>query len=54
MIGLQLYTLGDLFSQIGERALAMSSHQEAYSILRVSYGPESELAQGLAQLLRKK
>ena len=54
MLGLHLYTLGDLYSQTGQREKARRAYEEALEILSITHGPESDLAVGLKKILAGK
>jgi len=52
MLGLQLYTLGDLHRGAGDYPAAIQALEEAGAICEVLYGAESEMARGIAALIR--
>ncbi|KAH3767928.1 zinc finger family protein [Pelomyxa schiedti] len=51
MIGLQYYTLGDLFAQLGNKQEARAAHTQALQILQLTHGPDSDFISTLRQLL---
>lgn len=51
MLGLHLYTIGDIYSQMDQNEKARSAYSEALEILTVTHGPESDLVTGLKKIL---
>lgn len=52
LLGLQLFTLGDLYDLMGQRERAINVYQWALHTLTISHGPESEMVQLLQEKLR--
>lgn len=53
LLGLQLYTLGDLYTYEEKWSEAMLVLTEALEILRVTHGTQSEFVRGLAEMVEE-
>lgn len=53
MLGLHLYTLGDIARHLRDLPAAVGHYREALAILSLTHGADHPLVQGLALLLRK-
>lgn len=51
MLGLHLYTLGDIARHLGDTRAAAAHYREALAILTLTHGADAPLVVGLAQLL---
>ena len=53
MLGLHLYTLGDIASRVGDASAAHAYYDEALTILTLTHGKDAPLVTGLKQLVVK-
>ena len=53
MLGLHLYTLGDIARHLRDTRAAVAHYREALAILTLTHGPDAPLVTGLAKLLKQ-